>query len=294
MTIKDALEQLLQDHTPQIESDPIQFVHRYTCPLDQEIAGFFAAQLSYGRVSLFVPILKIFFEYVDAQSGPRHWVENLTDDVSDFPNLKYRFNKKNDFICAGMGLKSILKEHGSLKALFENSEYIASKNPLGYTHADTLILAVNVFRKHFLVAAQRLNSDIQEFRNLSYGIRYWLSSPEKGGACKRWNMYLRWMVRQNHPDLGIWNLNPKHLRIPLDRHIIDISQMLGWTNRKSTDHKMVSEITSKLQALHPEDPIKYDFALAHLGISGQCEKRFVVEKCLKCPLHSFCIHTTHT
>ena len=290
-TIKQALETLLQQHSPQICADPIQFVYRYSCPLDQEIAGFFAAQLAYGRVSLFLPVLTELFNYVDEQGGPRKWVENITTDNPEFPHLKYRFNKKQDFLCAAFGLQSILKAHGSLKDLFEHAEQAARKTSSSYTHADTLLIAVQTFQEHFTAGARQLNPQVKSMQDLSYGLRYWLSSPKKGGACKRWNMYLRWMVRQDHPDLGIWDLDQKRLRIPLDRHIIDLSQMLGWTTRKSSDHKMVTEVTESLRRLCPEDPIRYDFALAHLGISGQCEKEFVIEKCIRCPLFSFCIHT---
>jgi uncharacterized protein (TIGR02757 family) len=103
------------------------------------------------------------------------------------------------------------------------------------------------------------------------GLRQFFPSPASGSACKRANLFLRWMVRDRDIDFGIWQGIPKNkLVIPLDTHIARISRCLGFTERKSQDWKAAVEITESLKKFDPEDPLKYDFALCHHGISGMC------------------------
>ena len=101
-------------------------------------------------------------------------------------------------------------------------------------------------------------------------------------------MLFRWMVRTKSPDLGLWNLPTAKLTIPLDVHVHGLSQMIGLTKHKSAGESR-KEITDRLRRIHPLDPIEYDFALAHLGISGDCQKRY--KKLSFCPLHDLCVHT---
>jgi uncharacterized protein (TIGR02757 family) len=106
-------------------------------------------------------------------------------------------------------------------------------------------------------------------------------SPDKGSACKRMNLYLRWMVRDRDIDFGIWKGIPKdRLIIPLDTHIARIGKCLGLTVRSTADWKMAQEITRSLKRLDPVDPLKYDFALCHQGIAGVCS----TQKCADCRL----------
>ena len=98
------------------------------------------------------------------------------------------------------------------------------------------------------------------------------------------------MVRTEYPDVGIWNISSAKLRIPLDKHVHDLSLMLQLTSRKTSDNETVGQITKKLKALHQNDPIRYDFSLAHLGISGGCQKKFIAEICTKCSLQNNCCH----
>ena len=113
------------------------------------------------------------------------------------------------------------------------------------------------------------------------GLIQFFPSPSKGSACKRMNLFLRWMIRKRDIDFGIWKGIPENkLIIPLDTHIAKISRCLGFTKRRSQDWKMAVEITDALKKLDPDDPLKYDFAMCHYGISGLCGPEF--NKCDKC------------
>jgi uncharacterized protein (TIGR02757 family) len=122
------------------------------------------------------------------------------------------------------------------------------------------------------------------------GLLHFFPSPIEGSACKRWNLYLRWMVRPHDGlDFGIWKaIPPSKLIIPLDTHIARISRYLGLTARKTPDWVMAKEITQSLMKIDPNDPLKYDFPLCHLGISGNCPVIQSKVKCGICPLLSAC------
>jgi uncharacterized protein (TIGR02757 family) len=115
------------------------------------------------------------------------------------------------------------------------------------------------------------------------GLVQFFPSPVGGSTCKRQNLFLRWMVRDRDIDFGIWRDIPTNkLVIPLDTHIMKISQCLGFTKRTSADWKTAVEITESLRRFDPDDPLKYDFALCHHGISGLCKGRKGRASCREC------------
>ena len=172
-------------------------------------------------------------------------------------------------------LGQALKKWGSLKQLFYH--YYKSD------HADSRI-ALNGFVKYFL----SIDTSPVYGKNLRpSGLTQLLSVPEKGSACKRMNLFLRWMVRKNDIDMGIWDrISPAKLIIPLDTHISRISRCLGLTGRTASDWKTAKQITESLMKLDPEDPLKYDFALCHQGISGLCKGSKSSESCSQCVFSS--------
>ncbi len=97
-------------------------------------------------------------------------------------------------------------------------------------------------------------------------------SPEKGSACKRLLLYLKWMIRKDDVDPGGWNLDPSKLVVPLDTHMYYITSKLGFTNRKSADLKTALEVTDVFKKISPNDPTKYDFALTRLGIKNELDR----------------------
>jgi uncharacterized protein (TIGR02757 family) len=117
-----------------------------------------------------------------------------------------------------------------------------------------------------------------------------LPDASRGAACKRLLLYLRWMVRRDDVDLGAWEgiVPPSALVIPLDTHVSRLSRLLGLTCRADLSWRTAEEITASLRRLSPEDPVRYDFALCHLGMSGACPARRSAERCRACPLAPAC------
>jgi uncharacterized protein (TIGR02757 family) len=125
------------------------------------------------------------------------------------------------------------------------------------------------------------------------GVPYFFPRPSTGSACKRLNLYLRWMVRADSVDLGVWSgVSPSRLIVPLDVHVIRLGQCLGLTRYRSPGWRMASEITASLRAMDPADPVRYDFALCHVGMRDQCGfNRASADS--RCPLHGWCRPRPH-
>jgi uncharacterized protein (TIGR02757 family) len=286
---KVALDKLIdaQDKDIDTNEDPLQVVHRYSHPHDQEIAAVFSAQLAYGRVQLFLPVLNRLMDIADKNGGPRQWIINFRPkDIESLTNINYRWNKYPDFALFALTLQLAIQKHNTIGELFE----------LSYTPQDpTLRLcldrSVEKLQDYSACVARTLDPKWTNFKDLPASFKRFLSRPAKGSACKRWHLLLRWMVRRVSPDLGIWSLPIAKLLMPMDVHVHRLSILMGLTERKSIDDKAVKELTGQLRKLDPIDPTRYDFALSHLGISGQCQNAFVFDICNNCPLSSVCKHT---
>ena len=137
----------------------------------------------------------------------------------------------------------------------------------------------------------RFNSsrDLGVFKR-RHGVRFLLPSPSEGSACKRLNLFLRWMVRaEDGIDCGVWTrVSSRQLVIPLDTHIARISSYIGLTEMRSPGWPMALDITRSLRRLDPGDPVRYDFALCHLGIAGDCPRKRNLQKCARCPIVAIC------
>ena len=132
-----------------------------------------------------------------------------------------------------------------------------------------------------------------DWSSLPRGLRYMLPHPASGSACKRWCMFMRWMVRAPHAgpdgtDLGIWSGSPARLVIPLDTHVLRLARFLRLTRRTDGSWRTALQVTDALARITPDDPLRYDFALAHLGISGQCRGGFHPDVCPSCDLRPVC------
>ena len=278
--LRPALEALLvgRDDADRLKHDPLQTPHRYTDPRDQEVAALLASTLAFGRVSAFMPVLERILAMADARGGPRAWVEGFREaDADELAPLVYRWNRGPDFALLARALRRVLAREGRLGAVLERS------HRRSHPDIEPALTAG--------IAALRAAAEAEAgaaFGTLRQGFRMMLSSPEEGSACKRWNMLLRWMVRPTWPDLGLWALPPEKLILPLDTHTLSLSGMLGLTRRTDSSWRTAREITRNLARLDPSDPVKYDFALAHLGISGECQKAHVPSICARCPVVSVC------
>lgn len=257
-----------------LEHDPIEFPHRYSEPEDIEVAGFIASCFAYGKVGLFKPVIeKILL------SGGKHPARffaqfTLKKDADKFRDISYRFNREKDVLCLIFMLSMALKEWNSLKSLFAHY-YKTDHEDIRY--------ALEGFVKYFLSVD---TSPVYGSNTKPSGLTQLLASPVKGSACKRMNLFLRWMVRTKDIDLGVWdNIQPSKLIIPLDTHISRISRCLGLTQRSASDWKTAKEITESLKKLAPRDPLKYDFALCHKGISGMCKGSRSADLCTTCEIY---------
>ena len=285
MSVRDHLEQVYGsvDTASRLAADPIAFPRRYADLADIEIAGLLAAVMAYGRVSLFGAVLTELFEIIDAGGGPRAFVEGFDPSNNRrLRTLRYRFNTGVDFVLLLAALQRIYADIDSLEELM---------HPVGDTIEPGLIRIVDRLRTEGVAVSAACGVEVMSFRDLPRGFQYFLPSPQTGSACKRWNMFLRWMVRSDLEgvDLGIWTTVPaRALVVPLDTHVLRIARFIGLTSRKDGSWKTAIEVTRSLRLLDPDDPIRFDFSLAHLGISGACKGHRVAEICADCPLDPIC------
>ncbi len=258
-----ALEGALVGLDAHVHRDPIRFPGRYKAPGDVEIAAVYAAQLAFGRVELFGPVLARLFAEMDAVGGPASWVAEGGPDTGD--PLVYRWFGRADLLALAGALARLQAAEG-LAAAFSG--------PTGEA-----AIEVGVTRLRALV-------DDRSARGRFFDT--WFARPSSGSACKRWCMFLRWMVRPGAPDLGIWtHLSPATLVMPVDTHVLRIAQLTGLTDRRTADWKTALQITSRLRDYSADDPIRYDFALAHLGISSGCTGT-ASPACDGCAMRSVC------
>lgn len=268
--IRERLDALLAvcDSASTRGSDPVDFLHRYAKHEDQEVVGLIASSLAFGNAVA----ARQSIERLLASLGPEPATvvreadrRELRSRLRGFVHRIYR-GEHLSLMLSNAG--AILREHGSLGDAFA-SHYRR-------TGAD--------FRESLASFADslRIGGDDRSTRHL-------ISDPRAGSACKRLVLYARWMVRPaDGVDLGLWPIPASELVIPVDTHIHRISRNLGLTARRTASWVTAEEITAKLRLLDPEDPVKYDFALCHLGVSRDCPSRPDLAKCSHCVLQDVC------
>lgn len=257
-------------------------VHRYSEPADQELAAFIAASFAYGRVASFQPIIDRVLAFLDEGGGPRAGIEGLDlsaahDSLGD---LVYRFNRGQDMLLLLLALQGVLKEYGSLE-----------RAARGESAAQVMGSLVDALLAQAIKHGPRVGVQASTPKELPRGYRYWMTHPKAGSACKRLTMFLRWMIRPATEglDLGIWKqLEPAQLLIPVDTHVLRTANFLGLSKAKTGSWRVAEEITGWLREMDPVDPVRYDFAIAHLGISGACKGKRDPEACPVCPLDKVC------
>jgi len=254
--------------------DPLSAVYRYTDPLDQEVVAYIAAGLAFGNVKAVLAGIEA--ALVPLGSRPARTLENLGVAAArkKARGFNYRWVRDRDMANLWLMLGAALREAGGLEPLFATAQTPSAPDTLG--GADGLVRALMNLAPSVVDVTRR-------------GTRSFLPGVSGPGASKRLHMFLRWMVRSDELDLGLWTAaRPAQLIIPLDTHVARIGRRLGLTARRTAGKAMALEITAGLRALDPADPIKYDFALAHLGILGVCPTRPDPERCADCPLSPVC------
>ena len=261
--LKNVLDRLYKeyDFNANMLSDPIEFPHNFRTSRDIEAAGFISSCLAYGKVDLFKPVLRKIVTLMGR--SPYDFLINfsLTKHRHLFAAISYRFNNSDDITALFYVMHQVLKRYGSIEAIFKQ-HYRDSHSTIEH--------GLNGLVDTFL---DTNTSAVYGRKSKPRGFIQFFPSPKKGSGCKRMNLFLRWMIRDRDIDFGIWKDVPKNkLLIPLDTHIARISKCFGLTKRVTQDWKMAAEITGALKMFDPEDPLKYDFALCHQGISKLCSK----------------------
>ncbi len=258
-----------------VSADPLELVHRYADPRDQEVAGLLAASFAYGRVELFKPRVAAVLAFLGP--APARRLRRLT--VAEFAaaqrDFVYRFNTAADLGVLLLGMGALLRTHGSLERAF-----------LAGQVAGDWKATLTAFCRAVLEAAPR--QDLEQALGKPRGLAHLL--PTGPGAHKRLNLYLRWMVRPaDGVDLGAWpHVSPAQLMVPLDTHLHRVARRLGLTARNDASWRTALEITQSLAKVAPDDPVRFDFALCHHGMAGACPPTLTRDDCARCPLRAEC------
>ncbi len=284
MKLKTVLDRLYESRSAaHLANDPLSFCHRYEDPRDREIVGFVASSLAYGNVKAILASLESVFARM--LPSPRRYAECFDAEagLKEFAGFKYRFHNGRDLCALFLAVRTMLEEADSIQKFF-----------LAGHDADAQDISAGL--AEFTAAVLRFDYSAVFGRQAmpkESCFPLFFPSPAGGSSCKRLCMFLRWMVRPaDGIDLGLWqSVSPAQLLIPVDAHIQRISRFLGFTSRRQADWRMAREVTAALRQLDPEDPVKYDFSLCHLGISEGCDGRDRAA-CRTCSVSEVCTRDT--
>lgn len=278
--IRGPLEALYRgyDYHARVAADAIRFPRRYADPLDREVAALLAASLAYGRVSLFGPWVDRLLGWMGPSPHAFALGFDAGRDAATLAPFHYRFTRGADVAAAVLAVHRLLVRHGSLRLAFV----------AGYSDRDADIRPA---LDRFVTALLEQDFRPVGMRQPTRGLRHLFPRPAGGGACKRWNLFLRWMVRREYPDFGDWlEVSPAQLLIPLDTHIANMASAIRLTRLRSRTWRMAADVTATLRRLDPTDPVKYDFALCHTRMRGDCLDRRDPRVCPGCGLRPVCRH----
>ncbi len=230
-----------------VHPDPLEFLYRYPDLRDREIAGMAAAALAYGRVQQIIKSVAAVL--VPMGASPFRFVMESGDAGihSVLNGFVHRFATGEGMARLLIGIRGMVEQYGTLKDAF--------RMQMPPEHGNIL---------------PALKGFCRQVTGASGGdLGHLLPLPERGSACKRMNLFLRWMVRNDDVDPGGWDDIPASaLIIPLDIHMHRVGQALGFTKRKQADMQTALEITEGFRQVAPEDPVRYDFVLTRPGIRG--------------------------
>lgn len=273
--IKDVLERLYRkyNHHSLIKPDPLQFVYRYHRKADMEIAGFLASALAYGRVQQIEKSLAGLFGRMG--DSPFKFVQNFNQKQGEkLKDFKHRFTKGDDISDLLTLLKGVLGRYGSIEKCFVQDYNLSDRS---------VIPALSKFCDSLLDMYAKTHN-----RSVTKGLSYLLPLPAAGSACKRLNLFLRWMVRDDDVDTGLWeSIDKANLIVPVDVHMARLCKIMGFYDRKGISLSAALEITDSFRQIEPADPVKYDFALSRIGIVENCNGNFRPE-CQACELAELC------
>ena len=276
--LKASLDRLYESfNAPDSAFDPVQVVQRYPGVEDREIVGFIASAVAFGRVASVVNSTNAICEVLgDRPAKLLKAFDPAVHGVRLRP-LVHRWTRGDDFVALLWILRAFIDEFGSIEKTFGEG--------LGQDDVD-----VGGAIERFSLRAREV--DLRPAYGkvpARPGVYYFFPRPSAGSACKRMNLYLRWMTRSDGVDPGGWTSVPaSKLVVPLDTHIIRVGQCLKLTKYRSPGWKMAADITASLRKLDPLDPVKYDFSLCHLGMMGGCRFGMADQREHVCQLAGVC------
>jgi uncharacterized protein (TIGR02757 family) len=230
-----------------VHPDPLEFLYDYPEVHDREVVGLVASALAYGRVAQILSSVSSVLEILGPE--PCDFVGRTSRQALErkLEAFKHRFTTGSDVAALLAAAGVAIKDFGSLNRCFTSGLS---------TGDDTVIAGLGKFAS--------------ELRGRSGGeCDYLLAAPARGSACKRLNLYLRWMVRSDEVDPGGWTgVSPSMLVVPLDTHMHRAGLALGLTRRRQANMRTALEITEGFRRIAPDDPVRYDFCLTRLGIRG--------------------------
>lgn len=236
------------NHRDLVHPDPLEFVHAYDGALDREIVGLVAASLAYGRVQQIVASVAAALKPLGG--SPAAFVAGSDERQLGraLGGFKHRFTAGEDIRGLLTGAGRLIDRWGSLERAFQ-----ARMTP----RDTTVVPALSLFAEDLREASGHPGGNV-------------LPAPERGSACKRLHLFLRWMAREDEVDPGVWSgVSPALLIVPMDVHMHRIALSLGATARRQADLRAALETTEWFRRVSPDDPVKYDFALTRLGMRGR-------------------------
>jgi len=240
-----------------VDPDPLQFVRRQRSDADREVVGLLASALAYGNVVQIKRSIAAALEVLGPR--PAEAVRRIDPRAAAgrLASFRHRFNDGRDVACLLFYARQMLERHGSIEGFFAAGQ--------GAGAADVGPALASFSARALALDCGGLYPGRRAPRDA--GVRFFFPSPEDGSACKRLNLFLRWMVRREGVDLGVWkSIDAARLVIPLDAHVMAIARRTRLTRYRSPGWPMAVDITRTLRRLDPADPVKYDFALHRMGL----------------------------
>jgi uncharacterized protein (TIGR02757 family) len=253
------------------QRDPVEFVHRYRDPADQEIVALIASSLAFGNVKA----LRAKIDDALARLGdsPARAADDPARVAACLRGWKHRVYRDRDLAGLVVGARRVQRAAGSLGAALARE-----LDRTGDLREALAAWTAAIRREGGLDGGGR-------------GAAHILADPGKGSAAKRLMLLLRWMARPaDGVDLGLWSLPTSKLLVPVDTHIHKLGRNLGLLTRKNVSWKAAEEITEALRRYDPDDPVKYDFSLCHLGMLQRCPSRRDPVRCEGCGIQRVCVH----
>jgi uncharacterized protein (TIGR02757 family) len=241
-------------------ADPVHIVRRYSQLDDLEVVGFCAAALAFGRVASVLQSIESLLRVMGAHPAAFVRSFDVRRDRAPLEPLVHRWIRGRDLVALLVILQRMLDESGSIERFFGAGDDRSQPD---------VSRALDSFSERALETDLRPAYGSRPPKRA--GVCYFFPRPSAGSACKRLNLFLRWMVRKDAIDLGAWQtISPARLVVPLDTHVIRLGRCLRLTRYVSPGWKMAADITAALRELNPADPVRYDFSLCHVGMMNAC------------------------